>query len=263
LALTLIVLAVGGPIEQALEQRFGRKEGSGAPDPTGVAGAAGARSRQEERRRHKTVFPLPRYNPQPRADTEPASHGDAIKSAHHAARCRDGVERTRGGQVRVERWICHRIQPAGRRSARSRLTALPAVDHWWDSAHTWSGSAANLSLKAEAGSCFCEQWKDGNVEHGRVIMAIRDKMLRLQSALGPLQGRGVTGVLTFQVGPDDKGGGQTASVLTLTYVVNGSSASALDKLAPAVNDVLGEQFGRLVRFIETGKADPPWGPANG
>ena len=141
--------------------------------------------------------------------------------------------------------------------------ALPAVDRRWDSAHTWSGSADNLSLKAEAGSCFCEQWKDGTVEHGRVIMAIRDQTLRLQSALGPLQGRGGTGVLTFQVGPDDKGGGQTASVLTLTYVVNGSSASALDKLAPAVNDVLGEQFGRLVRFIETGKADPPSGPANG
>jgi uncharacterized protein YndB with AHSA1/START domain len=134
--------------------------------------------------------------------------------------------------------------------------ALPAIDRWWNSAHTWSGSAANLSLKAEAGSCFCESWKDGNVEHGRVIMVMRDKMLRLQTALGPLQGRAVTGVLTFQLMPEEKGG-EAATVLTLTYVVNGASASALDKVAPAVNDVLGEQLGRLVHFVETGKPEAP------
>ena len=50
--------------------------------------------------------------------------------------------------------------------------ALSAIDRWWDSGHTWSGDAANLSLKAEAGSCFCERWWDGSVEHGRVIMAM-------------------------------------------------------------------------------------------
>jgi uncharacterized protein YndB with AHSA1/START domain len=129
---------------------------------------------------------------------------------------------------------------------------LPAVDRWWNSDHTWSGDAANLSLKAEAGSCFCERWKDGGVEHGRVIMVMRDQLLRLQTALGPLQGRAVTGVLSFQLKPDESAGGK-ATLLTLTYVVNGSSASALDKSAPAVDGVLGEQFERLVRYIETGK----------
>lgn len=133
---------------------------------------------------------------------------------------------------------------------------LPAVDRWWNSAHTWSGDAANLSLKAEAGSCFCERWKDGTVEHGRVIMVVRDQLLRLQAALGPLQARALTGVLTFQLKPDEKDG-RAATLLTLTYVVNGASASALDKIAPAVNEVLGEQFARLVRFIDTGKAAAP------
>ena len=136
------------------------------------------------------------------------------------------------------------------------FAALPAVDRWWSSDHTWSGNAANLSLKAEAGGCFCERWKDGNVEHGRVITVLRDQMLRLQSALGPLQGGAVNGVLTFQLVPDAKAAA-AATVLTLTYVVNGASASALDKLAPAVNEVLGEQFGRLVRFVETGQANTP------
>jgi len=136
------------------------------------------------------------------------------------------------------------------------FAALTAVDRWWSGEHTWSGNAANLSLKAEAGGCFCERWKDGNVEHGRVIVVLRDQMLRLQSALGPLQGKALNGVLTFQLMADAKGGA-AATLLTVTYVVNGASASALDKIAPAVNEVLGEQFGRLVRFIQTGKPTTP------
>ena len=132
---------------------------------------------------------------------------------------------------------------------------LPAVDRWWSSEHTYSGNAANLSLKAEAGSCFCERWNDGSVEHGRVIMVIRDQLLRMQTALGPLQSRAVTGVLTIQLKPEDAG--KNATLLTLTYAVNGAGASALDKAAPAVNDVLAEQFARLTRLIETGNATAP------
>ena len=127
-------------------------------------------------------------------------------------------------------------------------SALSRIDQWWSSNHTYSGDAANLSLKAEAGSCWCERWSGGSVDHGRVILVMRDKMLRVQTALGPLQGKAVTGVLTFQLKPAEKG-----TVLTLSYRVNGAAASALDKDAQAVNEVLGEQFARLVRFVETGK----------
>jgi uncharacterized protein YndB with AHSA1/START domain len=134
--------------------------------------------------------------------------------------------------------------------------ALPAIDRWWNSDHTWSGDAGNLSLKAEAGSCFCEKWKDGEVEHGRVVMVMRDQILRLQAALGPLQGRALTGVLTFQLKPDEGSSGK-ATVLTLSYIVTGASASALDKSAAPVDGVLGEQFERLVRYIETGKPTAP------
>jgi len=134
--------------------------------------------------------------------------------------------------------------------------ALPAIDRWWNAEHSYSGNAANLSLKAEAGACFCERWRDGEVEHGRVVMALRDQVLRLQASLGPLQSRAVNGVLTFQLKADDASGGK-ATLLTLTYVVNGASASALDKSAPAVDGVLGEQFDRLARFIETGKPVAP------
>jgi len=132
--------------------------------------------------------------------------------------------------------------PAGAYSAVTR------VDRWWSSDHTYSGDASNLSLVADAGGCWCERWKDGSVDHGRVILAMRDKLLRVQTALGPLQGKAVNGVLTFQLKPE-----QGSTLLTLSYRVNGTAASALDKDAPAVDKVLGEQFARLVRYIEKGK----------
>ena len=130
--------------------------------------------------------------------------------------------------------------------------ALSQVDRWWSSEHTYSGDAANISLKAEAGACFCERWRDGSVEHGTVILALRDQLLRLNTALGPLQGKAVTGVLSFQVKPDDK-----ATLLTVTFRVNGATGSALDKDAPAVDKVLGEQVARLARFAATGTGATP------
>src|SRR5437660_4057152 len=129
---------------------------------------------------------------------------------------------------------------------------LPSIGRWWSSSHTYSGNAANLTLDPEAGGCFCERWKDGAVAHGRVILALRDQLLRIDTALGPLQSKAVTGVLSFQLVPDG-----SATVLTLTYRVNGASGSALDKDASAVDRVLGEQFARFVRLVETGKPDPP------
>jgi uncharacterized protein YndB with AHSA1/START domain len=134
--------------------------------------------------------------------------------------------------------------------------AIPAIGHWWSSDHTYSGDAANMSLKAEAGSCFCERWRDGEVEHGRTLMVIRDRVFRLQESLGPRQGRAVNGVLSFELKAAEGSGGK-ATLLTLTYVVNGASGSALDKSAPGVDGVLREQFDRLVRYIETGKPASP------
>jgi len=138
-------------------------------------------------------------------------------------------------------------------AAPARIYALlPAIGRWWGSSHTYSGDAANLTLDPEAGGCFCERWKDGSIAHGRVILALRDQLLRIDTALGPLQSKAVTGVLSFQLVPDGK-----ATVLTLAYRANGASASALDKDASAVDRVLGEQFARFVRLVETGKPDPP------
>ncbi|MGA9828898.1 MAG: hypothetical protein WBQ57_11300, partial [Rhodanobacteraceae bacterium] len=127
------------------------------------------------------------------------------------------------------------------------------VGHWWSDQHTWSGKAANLSLKPEAGGCFCERWKDGSVEHGRVIMVLKDRLLRLDAGLGPLQELALKGILSFQIISDDAG----ATRLEIDYRVNGASGSALDSYAPQVDAVLGTQLARLVRYIETGNPKAP------
>ncbi len=130
--------------------------------------------------------------------------------------------------------------------------ALAEVQHWWSGEHTWSGDARNLSLKAEAGACFCERWKTGSSEHGRVVMVLQDELLRLDAALGPLQEQALTGILSFHLSP----GASDTTQLVVDYRVNGSSASGLDQFAAPVDQVLGMQIDRLLRFIDTGNPEP-------
>ncbi|MGB0133004.1 hypothetical protein [Dokdonella sp.] len=127
------------------------------------------------------------------------------------------------------------------------------VAGWWNSEHTWSGKAENLSLEATAGGCFCERWAHGSVEHGRVIMALKNQTLRLHSALGPLQEYALAGVLNFHLNELE----DATTELLVDYRVNGSSASGLDQLAAPVDQVLGMQLERLLRYIDTGDPEAP------
>lgn len=127
--------------------------------------------------------------------------------------------------------------------------ALGQVGQWWNDEHTFSGKARNLSLQLQAGGCFCERWRDGSVEHGRVLYARNGQVLRLQSALGPLQDMALTGILAFTLEPKDDG-----TALLLSYRVHGPAGQQLDKLAPVVDGVLADQFARLQKFLQHPKA---------
>jgi len=121
--------------------------------------------------------------------------------------------------------------------------ALVHPERYWPADHTWSGDAKNMNLRAEAGGCFCEHWDLASVEHGRVVMALPGKLLRIRGALGPLQEMAVTGVLTIALEPTDAG---TEAVVT--YRVSGDSLHALTAIAPVVDQVIGIQFGGFARL---------------
>lgn len=132
---------------------------------------------------------------------------------------------------------------------------------WWNSDHTWSGDAANLSIDARAGGCFCEILADpdqpakaarGDVEHMRVINVDRPRALRMIGALGPLQSEAVTGVMTIELKPTAleplPGEGREASqgiAIIMQYVVGGYMRPPMDKMASAVDGVLAEQMAGL------------------
>ena len=129
--------------------------------------------------------------------------------------------------------------------------ALSRVERWWSPAHTYSGDAARLRLEPRAGGCFCERWGEGqSVEHARVVLVMEHegvRTLRLLGGLGPLQEMGAAGVLTFTVAPHASG-----AKLTMTSRVTGDTGLGLDQLAPLVDGVLMEQFGRLSRYSVAG-----------
>jgi uncharacterized protein YndB with AHSA1/START domain len=124
--------------------------------------------------------------------------------------------------------------------------ALIQPAKWWSSDHTFSHNAANLTLEAKAGGCWCETMPDGgSVQHMVVIFAEPGKALRLRGALGPMQGMAVDGALTFAVQAD----GATTNV-QMTYAVGGYAKDGFSDLAAAVDHTLGIQLANLKQSIE-------------
>lgn len=152
-----------------------------------------------------------------------------------------GVVETREGYFKTESVILVDLRPT------AAWRALVSIPDWWDSAHTWSGAAKNLSLVARAGGCFCEKLPGGgSVEHARVVFAQPGKVLRMDGALGPLQEMPVTGVLTYTLAPDGAG-----TRITMTYLVSGVLSMEATKLAPLVDQVMTGQFERLRHYANS------------
>lgn len=129
---------------------------------------------------------------------------------------------------------------------------ISQVGHWWDSDHTYSGRAENMTLDVNAGGCWCETIPPGgSVRHGVVALNHPQQgMIRIDTALGPLQDEGVSGSLTFLLKPKDGG-----TELTVTYNVGGARDFVVG-FAPNVDKVLTAATDRLKRYVETGKPTP-------
>lgn len=133
--------------------------------------------------------------------------------------------------------------------ARARAAAQD-IGRWWNSDHTYSGDAANLSI--DATGCFCEKLPGGFVRHMSVVYS-DPGALKMFGGLGPLQTTGAAGHLSLQFA---KAADPAKTVLTLSYDVGGYAKGGLAQVwAKPVDAVLGEQVSRLKKYVETGKPD--------
>ncbi|HEY6066142.1 MAG TPA: SRPBCC domain-containing protein [Thermoanaerobaculia bacterium] len=124
------------------------------------------------------------------------------------------------------------------------LTA--GIAGWWNPMHTRSGDAKNLSIEPRAGGCFCEKLPGGGAaEHMRVVFVSPPRVLRMVGALGPLQESGLAASMTWTLTAEG-----TGTKVELTYSVGGYFRGGFEKIAPAVDAVLGDQLSRLGKFAE-------------
>jgi len=129
--------------------------------------------------------------------------------------------------------------------------ALVRPAKWWDSAHTFSGSASNLSMEPHAGGCFCEALPNGgSVQHARVVFAAPGDTLRLRGPLGPFQGQGVDGALTFSLKAEGDG-----TALSLSNNIGGFIKGGFGDWPARADAMLAGQVARLKRYVETGSPD--------
>ncbi len=139
--------------------------------------------------------------------------------------------------------------------------ALISPGKWWNSAHTWSGDAENMTITPQAGGCFCERIPandtqdkiglEGSVRHMVVIQATPDVALRMRGGLGPLQSEAVDGVLTIAMGESDKG-----TTVAFEYVVGGYMRFEVPVIAKAVDGVMAQQLDGLASLLGKAETEP-------
>jgi hypothetical protein len=124
---------------------------------------------------------------------------------------------------------------------------------WWMDRHTFSGTAANLTLMPSAGGCFCEKLppaddksgqakmlRPGSVEHMRVVYSQPGEALRMIGGLGPLQSEAVSAALTMTLKPIAGG-----TRITWVYVVGGYTRYKPNEISKMVDAVMAAQIARL------------------
>jgi uncharacterized protein YndB with AHSA1/START domain len=130
--------------------------------------------------------------------------------------------------------------------------AVLHIGDWWNSQHTFSGDAHNLSIEEKAGGCFCEKLpNNGSARHMQVVLLAPGKTIGLTGGLGPLQSIAATGSMQIQLSPAEGG-----TKLEVTYAVAGYLPAGMNTWAAPVGSVLAEQFTRLKNFIEHGDPAP-------
>ena len=115
------------------------------------------------------------------------------------------------------------------------------VDQWWNSDHTWFGDAKALSIKAKVGGCFCEKNGKQQALHMTVSYVNPNHEIRMIGGLGPLQGMGLHGGMTWKFEKID----ENKTKIIHSYNVSGYSKEGLKSLAVIVDKVQTIQVNEL------------------
>jgi hypothetical protein len=133
---------------------------------------------------------------------------------------------------------------------------ITGVGKWWDSAHTFSHDARNMSIDGKPMGCFCEKLPGGGgVRHMEVVYADPGKGLVMSGALGPLLSQAAAGSMEIHMTAAPEG-----TKLAVTYAVTGYLPAGMSSWAAPVDSVINQQFNRLKNYIERG--DPASKSAN-
>lgn len=123
--------------------------------------------------------------------------------------------------------------------------ALQDLPKWWDPAHTYTGSSANLSLDLAPGGCWCEKLADGtDFDHGRTVSVAADRIV-FNAPFGPLRGKATRAELSVTWPPANRGW-----TPTWTFIVEGPGVGAM---ADGVDAVMGAGYQRWLSHIERGE----------
>ncbi len=130
------------------------------------------------------------------------------------------------------------------------------VGEWWNSAHTFSHDAHNLSIEEKPMGCFCEKLPNqGGVRHMEILAIAPGKELVMSGAIGPMQSLAATGTMRVQLSPIHGG-----TKLEVQYAIAGYLAKGMNAWAAISDSVVTEQFTRLKNYIEHGDPAPKQAP---
>ncbi len=135
--------------------------------------------------------------------------------------------------------------------------ALIHPENWWNSEHTFSQNAKNLSLDPKAGGCLCEALPGGgSVQHLTVASVMPGRMLVFRGAMGPFQSQGVEGALSFMLKPASNG-----TDLVLDNNTGGFIKGGMGKWPEAADAMLTDLVAHLKYYAQNGKPMPASLPA--
>ncbi|MEO1449881.1 MAG: ATPase [Bacteroidota bacterium] len=149
---------------------------------------------------------------------------------------------------RVGFTIYHQVEVKA--SAAEAYTAfVERIGEWWESSHTYSGNAANMSIHPVVGGCLCEALPDGgHVRHLDVVYVAPGQSVRFVGGLGPLEAMAANGSSMGWTFTPLEGGGTR---IELTYIVSGYSPKGMASMAAPVDGVLGTQVAGLAKLLGT------------